>query len=97
MEFPKEIRIETDRTGAPRIAIDGQPFPWHTAGIVVPPPSRDQFPTITVTIPAEKVVMVNELQPPASVGSRDDEIAKGPYRCGHPGCLGRHSLSEVCC
>jgi hypothetical protein len=97
-EFAKEIRVETDRAGAPYITIDGQPFPWHTAGIVIPAPSRDQFPTITVTIPAEKVVMVNEMQPPAPRVSREDEIANGPYRCRHPGCSGLHAMpSEVCC
>gem|GEM_PF-6089402 len=66
MELPKEIRVESDRTGAPRVTIDGQPLLWYTAGIVVPPPSRDQMPTVVLTIPAEKVVMVNEMQPPAT-------------------------------
>lgn len=65
MEFPREIVIDQDANGAPRITIDGQALPWYTAGIVVPPPSRDQMPTVVLTIPAEKVTMVNELQPPA--------------------------------
>lgn len=63
MEFPKEIRIESDENGAPRITIDGQPFPWYTAVIVAPAPSREHMPTITVTIPAEKVTMVNGPMP----------------------------------
>lgn len=60
MEFPHEVRVESDESGAPRITIDGQPFPWYTAGILAPAPSREHMPTITVTIPAEKVTMVNE-------------------------------------
>lgn len=72
MEFSKEIRVESDRAGAPRVTIDGQPLPWYTAGIVVPPPSRDQMPTVVLTIPAERVVMVNEMQPAAPEVSRDD-------------------------
>jgi hypothetical protein len=66
MELAKEIRVETTRAGAPCITIDGQPFPWHTAGIQTPPAALGQFPTITVTIPAEKVVMVNEMMPKAA-------------------------------
>jgi hypothetical protein len=98
VEFPEEIRVETAANGAPVIKIDGQPFPWYTAGIVTPPPSRDAMPTVTVTIPAERVVMINEAQPSGSRVPRDEEIARGPYRCGHPGCAGRHSLpNESCC
>ncbi len=67
VEFPKEIRVESDENGAPRITIDGQPFPWYTAGIVAPAPSLSHAtPTVTITIPAEKVVMVNEMQPPTA-------------------------------
>jgi hypothetical protein len=74
VELPKEIRVESDRTGAPRITIDGQPLPWYTAGIVVPPPALGQaMPTVTITIPAEKVTMVNEMMPPAAEDSRGDE------------------------
>ncbi len=98
MEFAKEIRVDQDKHGAPQITIDGQPFPWYTAGIVVPAPALDKTPTVTVTIPAERVTMVNEMQPPASRIPRDEEIARGPYRCGLPGCIGAHTTpGEVCC
>lgn len=94
MEFAKEIRVDQDERGAPRITIDGQPFPWCTAGIVVPPPALDQaMPTITVTIPAEKVTMLNELPAPKTRLEREVKP-----NCGHPGCLGRHTVpGEVCC
>jgi len=92
VEFPREIMIDQDEHGAPRVTIDGQPLPWYTAGIIVPPPSRDQMPTVVLTIPAERVVMVNEIQPPAAKESGP------PYRCSHRGCLGQHSTpNETCC
>lgn len=92
MGLAKEIVVDQDANGAPRVTIDGREFPWYTAGIVVPTPSVDKMPTVVITIPAEKVTMVNEMLP------RAPEPSGGPYRCGHSGCLGRHSLpSEVCC
>ena len=94
MDFAKEIRVDQDERGAPRITIDGQPFPWFTAGIVTPPPVLDGAPMITVTIPAERVTMVNELLPPA--GPRGERKVE-PF-CRHPGCIGAHTVpGEVCC
>lgn len=95
MEFAKEIRVDQDEHGAPRITIDGQPFPWYTAGIVVPAPSLDKAPTVTVTIPAERVTMINELLPPAQRAHQEREVRPN---CGHPGCIGAHTTpGEVCC
>lgn len=94
MDFAKEIRVDQDERGAPRITIDGQPFPWFTAGIVTPSPAHDKTPTITVTIPAERVTMVNELSPPAN----PRRARKAEPFCRHPGCIGAHTvLGEVCC
>jgi hypothetical protein len=64
----KEIQIDRDDRGAPRITIDGEVFPYGTAGIVTPAPSLNDAPTVTITLLAEKVTMVNDF--PKRLGSR---------------------------
>jgi hypothetical protein len=58
--FAKEITVDRDERGVPRITIDGERFRWFTNGIVVPAPSLNEMPTATITILADKVTMLNE-------------------------------------
>lgn len=96
MDLAKEIRVDRDERGVPRITIDGQEFPWFTAGIETPAPNLTEVPTVTITIPAAKVVMENPSVVPQTRQLR--EVKGSPYRCGHPGCIGAHSTdSEQCC
>lgn len=60
MDIAKEIVVDKDERGAPRVTIDGQLFRWFTAGIVTPAPSLNEAPTVTITVLAEKVTMVND-------------------------------------
>jgi hypothetical protein len=95
MRLAKEIRVDRDERGAPQITIDGETLPWFTAGIVTPAPSLDEVPTVTITIPAEKVVVENRATPSASYLRR---VSGAAYRCGHPACLGVHITdNEQCC
>lgn len=60
MGLAKEILVDRDERGAPRITIDGEVLPWYTSGIVVPAPDLREAPTVTVTFLAERVAMVND-------------------------------------
>jgi hypothetical protein len=55
----KHIVVDRDENGAPRITIDGEQLPWFTQGIVTPAPSLREMPTVTITLLAEKVEMLN--------------------------------------
>lgn len=92
----KHIVVDRDDAGIPRITIDGQQLPWYTTAIT-PAPNLNEMPTITVTIPAEKVTMVNDSELPHRKTGRG-EIEPGRWRCGHRGCSGYHSTpDEACC
>lgn len=58
----KLIRVDQDERGAPRITIDGEVLPFYTRGIVVPAPSLHESPTVTITLLADRVEMVNRVQ-----------------------------------
>jgi len=76
VRLAKEIRVDRDEHGAPRITIDGGQLPWYTQGIVPRAPSLNEFGAITITIPAETVTLADDLvsasrpqlddQPPSS-------------------------------
>lgn len=85
MELAREILVDRDDKGAPRITINGTPFPYYTAGIVTPAPSLHDMPTITLTIPAECVRMTNDSGLPPEADRRNLT-----YRCKQPGCKGMH-------
>lgn len=95
-ELAKHVIIDRDQHGVPRITIDGTVLPWFTSGIAVPAPSLDEVPTVTITIPADKVSMLNEVVTP---GGRSREGAEpGFYRCRHRGCGGYHQTpNQQCC
>lgn len=56
----KTIHVGRDEGGAPCIEIDGERLPWMTCGIVTPAPSLQEMPTVTITIPAERITMTND-------------------------------------
>ena len=85
-QLAKEIVVDRDENGVPRITINGTPFPYYTAGIITPAPSLKDHPTITLTIPAECVRMVNDASLPPGVNRRNVR-----YRCKTPGCKGSHT------
>lgn len=60
MRLAKEIRVDRDEHGAPRITIDGEPLPWYTQGIVPRAPSLDDTAALTITIPAEHITLVDD-------------------------------------
>lgn len=56
----KHIHVGRDEGGAPCIEIDGERLPWMTCGIVTLASSLQEMPTVTITIPAERVTMTND-------------------------------------
>lgn len=60
MRFAKQIRVDRDENGAPRVTIDGQQLPWYTQGIVPRAPSLNDVAALTITIPAEHITLVDD-------------------------------------
>ncbi len=56
----REIVVDRDEKGAPRITIDGVVLPWFTQGIVPRPPALGELAALTITIPAEKITLADE-------------------------------------
>lgn len=59
----KDVVIDRAPGGAPRITIDGLMLPWYTAGIIANVPSLDGMTGLTITIPAERVTLLDATQP----------------------------------
>lgn len=59
MHLAKEIRVDRDEHGAPRITIDGQDLGLYTQGIVPRAPSLNDWGALTITIPAETITLAD--------------------------------------
>ena len=60
--FPREIIVRRDAaSGYPRVAIDGEPLPWHVAAVSVNDIDPRKLATCTITFEAELVAQVNTL------------------------------------
>lgn len=57
------IRVERTLDNRGTLTIDGEPFPWYIAedGVDVGPVRHDEVPTVTVTILAGRVEVLNTI------------------------------------
>lgn len=60
------IRVERTPGNRGTLTIDGEPFPWYIAagGVEVGPVRYDEAPTVTVTIMAGQVEVLNAITDP---------------------------------
>jgi len=72
IKLPAEISVRRNAGDGPWIHIDGELFPWYTAGVSVNAVSHDEMPTVTITIPAERVTLFNDVAPPPKETSPDE-------------------------
>lgn len=65
--FPKLIRVVRHRTDTAYVEIDGERVPWLIAedGVAIGGLGLRDCPTVALTFLADKVEVVNDLDPPA--------------------------------